>query len=105
MPQSAILGSKVAISCPHGAIGTVVSGSGNVMTTNSPSARLGDAVICDCCGCPGNIVSGSPNVLVNNRPCARVTDATTGLCCPGFECCPHGRSGAIIAGAPTVMVN
>lgn len=105
MPLSAIVGSKVAISCPHGAIGTVVSGSSNVKTTNSKCARLGDSVVCDCCGCPGSIIAGSPNVLVNNRPSARVTDATAGVCDVGAECCPHGRSGTIISGAPTVKVN
>ena len=89
MLQDGIVGSQVAIICPHGGIGTVITGSENVKATNMPSARVGDLVICNFCGCLGAIATGSPNVKVNSRPSSRVSDITVGICDPGLPCCPH----------------
>ena len=36
---------------------------------------------------------------------ARLTDMHEGVCGHGLECCPHGVSGTIIQGSPTVNVN
>lgn len=102
---SARIGDLISICCPHGAIGVIVSGSGNVIDNNIPTARLGDSTVCCICGCPGAIVSGSHDVIVNNIPTSRVGDSTSGICNVGLPCCPHGRFGTICEGSPNININ
>lgn len=60
-----------------------------VLTCKLPQARVGD--MCTCVGPPDVIALGSMTVLVCKMPAARMGDLTA-----------HG--GAIILGAPTVLI-
>ena len=62
----------------------------NVITCGMPQARLGD--LCTCAtGPPAPIVKGSATVMVKGQPAARLGDQT-------------GHGGAIVLGAPTVLI-
>ena len=69
--------------------GPIAAGAPTVMIVNMPAARVGD--MATCVGPPDTIVMGSPTVMTCNMPQARLGDSTA-----------HG--GAIVVGAPTVMV-
>ncbi|WCL82401.1 PAAR domain-containing protein [Saprospira sp. CCB-QB6] len=69
--------------------GPIVSGAGTVMVTGIPAARLGDSAVCACAG--DSIASGSGTVMIEGKPAARIGDS-----------CGHG--GAVVAGAPTVLI-
>jgi uncharacterized Zn-binding protein involved in type VI secretion len=75
---------------PH--VGGPIAGPGaaTVLICNMPAACVGDN--CVCVGPPDTIAMGSPKVLICNKPAARMGDQT-------------GHGGAIVAGAPTVMIN
>lgn len=105
MPPQARLGDLVAMNCPHGGIGMIVTGSPTKSDDTHKSGRVTDTVVCLSCGKSGQIVSGSPNVFIDELQAARVGDNEVGVCDLGLPCCPHSRSGTIITGSPTVFVN
>lgn len=74
---------------PH--VGGPISGPGcpTVLIVGLPAARIGDMAVC--VGPPDVIAMGSPTVLTGKMPQARLGDS-----------CAHG--GAIVLGAPTVLV-
>lgn len=74
---------------PH--VGGPITGPGvpTVLVVNLPASVVGD--ICTCVGQPSNIVKGSATVMIGGQPAARIGDSTS-----------HG--GAIVAGAPTVII-
>jgi len=80
------------ICCCHsgckGMAGVIVTGSGNVITNGSRTARTADVVI-GFCGHPGVIVTGSPKSIVNGRKMARVGDVVAGC-----------TIGVIVTGSP-----
>ena len=69
--------------------GTVVTGSGDDITDNSPTARLSDIVI-GFCGHLATIVTGSSTVFTDNLNEARVGDTFVGC-----------FTGTIVSGSPT----
>jgi uncharacterized Zn-binding protein involved in type VI secretion len=74
---------------PH--VGGPVLGPGvaTVLIEKLPAAVLGDS--CVCVGPPDSIVKGSATVMIGGKPAARLGDT-----------CAHG--GAVVMGAPTVMI-
>jgi uncharacterized Zn-binding protein involved in type VI secretion len=74
---------------PH--VGGPVIGPGvpTVLIEKLPAAVLGDS--CVCVGPPDSIIKGSTTVLIGGKPAARLGDT-----------CAHG--GAVVMGAPTVMI-
>jgi uncharacterized Zn-binding protein involved in type VI secretion len=74
---------------PH--VGGPIVGPGvpTVMIAKMPAAVMGD--MCVCVGPPDSIVKGSATVMIGGKPAARMGDTTA-----------HG--GAIVLGAPTVMI-
>lgn len=74
---------------PH--IGGPIAGPGvpTAMIVGMPAAVVGDMATCT--GPPDTIVAGSATVLIGGKPAARMGDSTA-----------HG--GAILLGAPTVMI-
>ena len=105
MPGAARLGDKAQTaadahgcpSCPHPAIGPIVTGSPDVFINGKPAARKDDlGVHAVCCG-PNNftISLGSPTVYVNGRPLARAQDKTK-------HC---GGTGPIVAGSIDVLID
>ncbi len=64
-------------------------GGAPVLIGGQPAACVG--MTCTCVGPPDTIAMGSATVLINGRPAARLGDST-------------GHGGAIIAGAPTVII-
>ncbi len=74
---------------PHVGGPIVSPGAPTVLTCMMPQARVGD--MCVCVGPPDVIALGSFTVLVGGQPAARMGDMTA-----------HG--GAIILGAPTVLI-
>jgi uncharacterized Zn-binding protein involved in type VI secretion len=105
MPPKARLGDQVDMRCPHGGIGTIISGSEKEADDVHRTARIGDKVQCNKCGQIGIIVKGSPNIFVDGRNAARLGDTEVGTCNPGYKCCPHSRCGIIIEGSSTVFSN
>lgn len=79
-----------AIPFPSG--GVIITGSGDVITNNLPTARVGDLIRSDC-GHQSVIVSGSGKVLTNSRPTARMGDSGAGV----YMCTIIGGSGNVIA--------
>lgn len=69
--------------------GPIAIGAPTVLVAGVPAARVGD--MCVCVGPPDSIVKGSATVLIGGSPAARLGDSTA-----------HG--GAIVAGAPTVLI-
>ena len=93
MPPAARIGDnhtcpKVTAKVPHVG-GPVSTGSGNVVISGSPAARVGDMLVC--VGPPDTVAQGSGTVMINGRPAARLGDMTA-----------HG--GVIVAGAPNVII-
>lgn len=81
--------------CPHPVIGPAIQGSGDVLTNDRPSLRIGDpGVHAACCG-PNtwNAASGSGTVLINGIPAHRLSD-TTAHC---------GGTGKLIEGSENVI--
>ena len=74
---------------PH--VGGPVLGPGvaTVLVGGLPAAVSGDS--CTCVGPPDTIVGGSTTVMIGGKPAARIGDMTA-----------HG--GALVAGAPTVVI-
>jgi uncharacterized Zn-binding protein involved in type VI secretion len=74
---------------PH--VGGPIVGPGvpNVLICGLPAAVVGDSATC--VGPPDTIVKGSATVMISGRPAARLGDQT-------------GHGGAIVLGAPTVMI-
>ena len=105
MPAKARLGDFVRMNCPHGGIGTIVTGSGKEADDTERTARITDIVVCNSCGKTGRIIVGSPNVFVDELNAARINDTEVGTCDPGNNCCPHGRAGTIISGSPKCFLN
>jgi len=99
MPFMAIVGSKVNMNCPHGGIGTVISGSDNVTVDGQPLARKSDIVRCDKCGITRTIDSGSSYISDNGLDFARIGDPTTGICDLKLPGCPHTTTGIITTGS------
>lgn len=79
----------VTVLVPH--VGGPIIGPGvpTVMIAGMPAAVLGDN--CVCVGPPATIIKGSATVMIGGKPAARMGDQTA-----------HG--GAIVLGAPTVMI-
>lgn len=69
--------------------GPISTGSGDVIVSGSPAARVGDTLVC--VGPPDTVAQGSGTVMINGRPAARLGDLTA-----------HG--GVIVAGAPNVSI-
>lgn len=69
--------------------GPIALGCFTVIVAGSPQARIGDMAIC--VGPPDTIAAGSGTVMVGGPPAARLGDSTA-----------HG--GAIVVGAPTVLI-
>ena len=69
--------------------GPIISGSGNVLITKMPAARLSDSAVCACA--VDKIIKGSATVMINKKPAARIGDN-----------CAHG--GTVVVGAPTVII-
>lgn len=105
MPNVARVGDKVSMNCPHGGVGTIISGSSNITVNDRALAREGDIVQCDDCGKTRPIDFGSPNVFGNDPAVARVGDTSTGVCDPGFKCCPHVSTGTISTGSDNTVCN
>jgi uncharacterized Zn-binding protein involved in type VI secretion len=78
----------VTVLVPHVG-GPIVMGLPTVLTCGLPQARVGDPLVC--VGPPDVIALGSFTVLVGGQPAARLGDLTA-----------HG--GAIVVGAPTVLI-
>jgi uncharacterized Zn-binding protein involved in type VI secretion len=74
---------------PHVGGPIVGPGATNVLIAGMPAAVVGDN--CVCVGPPATIVKGSATVMIGGKPAARMGDSTA-----------HG--GAIVLGAPTVMI-
>lgn len=64
-------------------------GEPTVLIAGMPAARMGD--MCTCAGPPDSIAMGSATVMIGGMPAARLGDPTV-----------HG--GAIVVGAPTVLI-
>jgi len=106
MPKIARVGDTVEIHCPHGGIGTITSGSSNVLSNTKSVARITDTVVCNKCGQIFKIVSGSSLVFCNTIKVARIGDTVNGTCDLHLPGCPHpGQSGEIITGSPNVIVD
>lgn len=69
--------------------GPIIMGFPTVLTCAMPQAHMGS--MCVCVGPPDVLVKCSMTVLVGGQPAARLGDMTA-----------HG--GAIVAGAPTVLI-
>ena len=78
----------VTVLVPHVG-GPIVLGVPTVLTVGMPQSTVGN--MCVCVGPPDVIAMGSMSVLVGGMPAARMGDLTA-----------HG--GAIVLGAPTVMI-
>lgn len=78
----------VTVVVPHVG-GPIVPGCPTVLISGIPAARATD--VCTCTGPPDVVAMGSPTVLIGGMPAARLGDQTS-----------HG--GAIILGAPTVLI-
>jgi uncharacterized Zn-binding protein involved in type VI secretion len=74
---------------PHVGGPILPPGAPTVLIAGLPAARVGD--MCTCVGPPDSIVLGSMTVMIGGMPAARLGDMTS-----------HG--GAIVLGAPTVMI-
>jgi len=74
---------------PHVGGPVLPPGCPTVLIAGMPAARVGDMLTC--VGPPDVIAQGSSTVMIGGMPAARMGDATA-----------HG--GAIILGAPTVMI-
>ena len=84
----ALLVASIAARAADPCVGTVTSGSGDVVVEGKQAARTGDTA-----GCGGStIVQGSPNVLINGKPAAVQGDQT-------------GCGGSIFLGASGVFIN
>ncbi len=75
---------------PHVGGPILPPGALNVLIGGLPAARVGD--MCVCVGPPDVIALGSFTVLIGGMPAARLGDMTA-----------HG--GAIVMGAPNVLIN
>lgn len=94
MPPAARLGDMhacpmVTVLVPHVGGPVAAPGAPTVMVAFMPAARAGDT--CVCVGPPDVIAMGSTTVLIGGQPAARMGDPTA-----------HG--GAIVVGAPTVLI-
>lgn len=69
--------------------GPIVSGEATVIIVGMPAARMGDSAVCACAS--DSIAKGSATVTIGGKAAARIGDS-----------CSHG--GAIVVGAPTVMI-
>lgn len=74
---------------PHVAGPVLSPSAATVLISNMPAVGSGSTVVCT--GPPDSVAMGSPTVLAGNIPLARLGDS-----------CAHG--GAIVTGAPTVLV-
>lgn len=97
MPQVATLGSQFQGICyshdsPKTVTGTVITGSGTVLTEGLPTARIGDTVQATC-GHTGVIITGSSSHIVEGLPCAMV----------GSLVLSSSLNGKIITGSGTVI--
>jgi uncharacterized Zn-binding protein involved in type VI secretion len=74
---------------PHVGGPIMPPGCPTVLLAGMPAATMGD--MCVCTGPPDTIAKGSATVMIGGKPAARMGDTTA-----------HG--GAIVAGAPTVII-
>ena len=79
---------QVTVLVPHVG-GPIVTGAPTVLICFMPAARIGDFAVC--IGPPDVIAEGSSSVIICGKPAARIGDKTV-----------HG--GAIVSGAPTVLI-
>lgn len=105
MPRVARVGDKVNMNCPHGATGTIVTGSNNIVVNGKSLARKGDTITCDLCGVSRTIDSGSPDGLANSADIARVGDPSTGTCDLKLPGCPHTTVATIATGSEDFILN
>ncbi len=75
---------------PHVGGPILPPGAPTVLIAGQPAARVGD--MCVCVGPPDSIAMGSTKVMIMGQPAARMGDTTA-------------HDGAIVAGAPTVMIS
>lgn len=76
---------------PITVVGTILTGSPNVMANSIGKARVGDLVMCSC-GHPATIILGNWTVLAGGMAQARMGDT--------FQGCPVG---SLIIGSPNVL--
>ena len=82
--------------CPHVWVSVHFGGSGDVLTNNQGTMRIGDNGASSCPHCPiWFAVSGSPNVMVNGRSVHRLGDAHNVGC----------GSGSVVSASPNVIAN
>ena len=82
--------------CPHDVSGVIVSGAGSVISSGSPTARMGDSVVHDCPHCgTGVCVGASPNVNAEGSAVHRLGDLVV---------YPAG-DGTTVSGAGDVNIN
>ena len=74
---------------PHVGGPIISPGAPPVMICNFPAATA--TVMITCVGPPDSLVKGSATVLIGGKPAARMGDTS-------------GHGGAIVLGAPTVMI-
>lgn len=74
---------------PHVGGPALPPGAPTVLIAGMPALRMGDMLTCT--GPPDTVAAGSATVLIGGMPAARMGDSTA-----------HG--GAIIIGAPTVLI-
>ena len=99
MRQAAKVGDKVSMNCPHGGIGTIVSGNPSAVVNGRMDARMGDLVVCDKCGKSRRIDEGSANIVSGGSLIAHVHNTATGPCDMHLRCCPHTSVGKVISGS------
>ncbi|HLF64394.1 MAG TPA: PAAR domain-containing protein [Saprospiraceae bacterium] len=94
MPPAARVGDMhvcpmVTGTVPHVGGPSLPPGSPTVLIAGMPALRVGDMLTCT--GPPDSVIAGSATVLIGGMPAARMGDSTA-----------HG--GAIVVGAPTVLI-
>lgn len=99
MRLAAKVGDKVRMNCPHGGIGTIVSGNPSAIVNGRMDARVGDKVVCDKCGQSRTIDNGAANIISSGSLLAHVNNSATGRCDMHQRCCPHTSTGTIITGS------
>jgi uncharacterized Zn-binding protein involved in type VI secretion len=94
MPPAARVGDMhvcpmVTGTVPHVGGPALPPGAVTVLIAGMPALRVGDMLVCT--GPPDTVIAGSASVVIGGMPAARMGDSTA-----------HG--GAIVVGAPTVMI-
>ena len=105
--KTARKGDQVNMNCPHGAMGTIITGSEDCEVNGKQCARETDTVQCNLCGVTRTINAGecSPDTYLNGLQVARLGDPSTGICDLKQRCCPHTTTATIAEGSSDTLVN